>query len=72
MPRYALTEDTKHLETEEMVQVQKYNVSKDKIGYFVQVLKWDEKNEMYKAVYTFHTLSYNFEDNSDKARESTE
>ena len=66
MPRYALTEDTKHLETQESIQVQKYNVNKNKTGYFVQVLKWDEKNEIYKAVYTFHTFKYNFEDNTSK------
>jgi hypothetical protein len=46
--------------------VQKYNVNKNKTGYFVQVLKWDEKNEIYKAVYTFHTFKYNFEDNTSK------
>jgi hypothetical protein len=66
MPRYALTEDTKHFETQESIQVQKYNVNKNKTGYFVQVLKWDEKNEIYKAVYTFHTFKYNFEDNTSK------
>ena len=32
MPRYALTESTKHLDMQERVQVQKYNITKNKIG----------------------------------------
>ena len=75
MPRYALTESTKKLNGNipfEKIQVQKYNITKDKIGYFIQLLEWDKKSEMYKALYTIDSKEFNFEDNSDKARELSE
>jgi hypothetical protein len=72
MPRYALTESTKHLDMQERVQVQKYNITKNKIGYCIQILKWNEKREIYEALYTIDSKEFNFEDNSDKARESSE
>jgi hypothetical protein len=75
MPRYALTESTQHLNGNnctvypfEKVQVQKYNITKNKIGYYIQVLKWNEEREIYEALYTIDSKEFNFEDNSDETR----
>jgi len=71
MPRYALTESTKHLNGKfpfERVQVQKYNITKNKIGYYIQIIKWNEEREIYEALYTIDSKEFNFEDNSDETR----
>lgn len=77
MPRYALTESTKNLTEKgvpyERVQVQKYNMSENDIRYHVQVLRWNKEGKgRYEALYTIDSKEFNFEDNSDKARESSE
>ena len=71
MPRYALTENMEHLNGNfpfEKIQVQKYNITKNKIGYYIQVLKWNEEREIYEALYTIDSKEFNFEDNSDETR----
>ena len=49
MPRYAVDVHTKHLDNQELLQVQKYNVGK-KILYCAQLLKWDDKTSCTKRL----------------------
>ena len=63
MPRYAVDVHTKHLDNQELLQVQKYNVGK-KILYCAQLLKWDDKNELYKATTLINVDRVVYEDNT--------